>query len=121
MIKRLSSQRGNENILPRRMKAWVEGGSCTTSRAKINGTNIVIRTGSSTCQAEMCTTFPTRNGSDTGSTSDMTTLLNNTAPTTYSTCPWIKLMITGAAIAVGAMPVMNPASARSTLNGRRIQ
>src|SRR5215208_244951 len=87
MLKRASSQNRKENRLPLQTTVRAFCGNQPARRASSSGTNMVISTGSSTCQTEMWTISPTTKGRVTGSTSDITTLLNSTAPTTYSTCP----------------------------------
>src|SRR5215208_7445663 len=119
MIKSANNQMAKENVLPSRITDCAFCGNWLTRRARSSGTNMVTSTGFSTCQTEICTTSPTTNGSVAGKMNDMTILLNRTAPTTYSTCPSIKLIMTGAAIAVGAIPVIKAANARFTLKGCR--
>src|SRR5215207_2131920 len=86
MLKSANNQMLKENDLPRRMTDCTVRDKNFEIRARISGTNMVISTGSSTCQTEICTTSPTTNGSATGKTRAMTTILNKTAPTANSTC-----------------------------------
>src|SRR5215208_6777094 len=53
MINRLSNQIGNENRFPLRTTVCAFGESRVTARAKSNGTNITINTGSKTSQTEI--------------------------------------------------------------------